>query len=123
MIVSVAADAVGVTLNLQLQPGMSFHDAGKLRQRLARGGLQIIFCGVKQHIGHVHFQSARRIRGWQDAAKLLKKSRTKVLFLLLGTRRGCLSLRCSLLSLGGGLLFLLGLRVGEGASLRFLLSL
>src|SRR5712692_6194210 len=54
----VAADAVGVTLDLESQAGMREDDAGNFGEFFAGAGLERVAAGVKEHVRHIDDEAA-----------------------------------------------------------------
>src|SRR6266478_4115406 len=54
----VAADAVGVALDLEREAGMRKDDAGNFGKFFAGAGLEGVAAGVKEHIGHIDDEAA-----------------------------------------------------------------
>ena len=66
----VAADAVGVALDLELQAGIGLKDSGDLGEADLGVGLQRVFAGVEEHVGHVDDEAAGGLAGGQHAVQL-----------------------------------------------------
>src|SRR5215471_3502473 len=82
----VAADAVGVPLDLQRETRMREQNTGNLCELLARAGLQRKAASVKKYVGHIHDKTARGIARLQDGIQLSEKLRAKLRFFGFGLR-------------------------------------
>src|SRR6267143_3114380 len=102
----VAADAVGVALDLERETGMRKDDAGNLGELFAGAGLEGVAAGVKEHIGHVDDEAAGGVASLQNGIQLRKKLGAKLSFFGFGLRGGLAGLFG--FGLGGALLRLRG---------------
>src|SRR3984957_3630343 len=83
----VAAHTIRVAFHREMQAWVRQHDARKFCQRFTCRRLQIEFAERKQHVCHIHLQSARRIRRRQNAVELVQHSRPQRLLIRFGLRR------------------------------------
>src|SRR5882762_1487394 len=84
----VAADAVGVTLDLEREAGMRKDDAGNFGELLARAGLERVTTGVKEHVRHIDDEAAGGVAGLQDGVQLAEELGAKLAFFGFGLRGG-----------------------------------
>ena len=70
LVILVASDAVGVSLDLHLQTGIGLQDSGDLGQAELGVGLQSVSASVEEDVGHVDDEAAGRFASGQDAVKL-----------------------------------------------------
>jgi hypothetical protein len=94
--------AIGMTFDLHSQSRVRLQDSSDSRQAFARTGLQRVFAGVEQHIGHVDDEAAGGFAGLHYLIQLLQELLPSLFSLLLGAlgcklRLLCLSLGCLLL--------------------------
>src|SRR5262249_20646580 len=70
LIEGIAADIVRVPFNLQIQPRMRQHDAGKFGEALAGFRTQIEFRGGEKHVAEIHHQATRRVARLENLVEL-----------------------------------------------------
>ncbi len=133
----VSTGAVGVSLDLQVQPGMRNDDPRYFCQGLARRRFQSVLAGIEEDVLHIRDQASGRFPRRQNGIELLQQLLTKLILFgfrllaetlglgssLLGLSTGRIGLLRGLLGGGALLGFLLGLLLGGRALLRFLLGL
>ena len=82
----VAADAIGVAFDFELQTRMSQDNAGDLRQLLSGAGLERVFAGVEQDVGHVDDQPAGGLTRLKNGVELLAELFAELGLFLFGLR-------------------------------------
>ena len=84
----VAADAVGVALDLERKTWMGEDDAGNLGEFFAGARLERVAAGVKEHVRHVDDEAASRVAGLQDGIELIEELGAKLSFFGFRLRSG-----------------------------------
>jgi len=105
----VAARAVGIAFDLEIQSGMRSNNTRNPRQRYLCWFFERVFSGVEQNILHINDETARRFGGGQNGVELLQKLLPELVLLSLGLLAQAVCLRCRLTCLLG---FGRGLRTG-----------
>src|SRR5208282_4667926 len=82
----VAANAVGVTFDLQCEAGMRQKNAGYLGQFFARPGFKRVAAGIEKDVRHVHDQAAGGIARLQNGIQLCEKLSAKLRLFGFGLR-------------------------------------
>src|SRR5262249_48926550 len=77
-VVFVAAHAVGMAFHIQVQSGISQHNAGYLRQALARSGQKLKAPSLEQYVRHVGDQAAGRVARGQNRVELGQQTSAKI---------------------------------------------
>src|SRR3970040_820160 len=70
-VVGLVPDAIGVTLDLQLQPRLREKQTGDAGELLSRTWLQRRAAGIEQHIGKIDDQSSRGFACFENRVELL----------------------------------------------------
>src|SRR5207245_2136646 len=99
LVVFLAADAVRVALDIELQAGIRQYDSGDFREALAGVRLQGVLVEIKQDIGHAYDQPAGSIASLEDLIELRQQSGSHLLFLSNGLVLCLLRLLSLILSL------------------------
>src|SRR6266568_3156144 len=107
----VAADAVGVALDLEQEAGMREDDAGNFGEFFAGAGLERVAAGVEKHVRHVDDKAAGGVAGLQDGIQMGEKLGAKLSRFGFGLR--------GLLARFLGVLATLHFSDGSGAGLGF----
>ena len=77
----VAADAVGVSLDLNFQVRIGEHDSGDSGQAFAGGLLQSVLTGIEEHVRHADDEAAVSIFGLEHLIQLLQQASAHLFFL------------------------------------------
>src|SRR6266699_2417487 len=106
----VAADAIGVALDLEQEAGMREDNAGNFGEFFAGAGLERVAAGVEKHVRHVDDKAAGGVAGLQDGIQLGEKLGAKLGLFGFGLRGGLASFfgfgfGSALLGDGGGSVF------------------
>src|SRR6266478_3914733 len=84
----VAADAVGVTLDLEREAGMGEDDAGNFGELFAGAGLERVAAGVEEHVGHIDDEAAGGVARLQNGIQLAEQLGAQLGFFGFGLRSG-----------------------------------
>src|SRR5713226_7436628 len=84
----VAADAVGVALDLERETGMRENDAGNFGELFAGAGLERVAAGVEEHVGHVDDEAAGGVARLQNGIQLAEQLGAQLGFFGFGLRSG-----------------------------------
>ena len=84
LVVGIAANAVGVAFDSQLEPGIGEHDAADLGQLFTRHRTQRLLARIEENVRHVDDQPASGVASLEDGVELLQQLGAELLLFTLG---------------------------------------